>query len=130
MSLNLYMVGIIIKDMKKSVEFYRRLGVSIPEGSENDIFVGIKMGELTLFLSRRDQNNSWDPNNKPISDENGYKIILEFYLKTRDAVEKKYNELVKLGYKSHLKPYITNFNMYFAIIKDPDDNQILLSGDP
>lgn len=130
MSLNLFMIGIIVKDMKKSVEFYRRLGVSIPEGSENNIFIGIKMGDLTFFLSTRDQNNSWDPNNKPVVDENGYNIILEFYLKTRDAVDKKYNELIKFGYKSHMKPYVTNFNMYFAIIKDPDGNQILISGDP
>ena len=34
MSLNLYMVGVIVEDMAKSVEFYRRLGIEIPEGSK------------------------------------------------------------------------------------------------
>ena len=128
MSLHIYMIGLVVKDMKKSVEFYRRLGLEIPEGSEKNIFVSVKMGELTFFLSTREQNKSWDPNNTPVKD-NGYKMILEFYLKRREEVDKKYNELIKFGYQSHLKPYITAFNMYFAVIKDPDGNQILLSGE-
>lgn len=128
MSLNLYMIGIIVTDMQKSVEFYRRLGVTIPEGSEKNIFVPIKMGDLTFFLSTRDQNKIWDPFNSK-NEANGYRIILEFYLKTQKAVEDKYNELRKYGYEGHLDPYITPFNIYFAIIKDPDGNQILLSGE-
>ena len=122
------MIGLVVKDMEKSVEFYRRLGLELPEESEKSIFVPVKMGELTFFLSTREQNNSWDPNNTPVTD-NGYKMILEFYLKRKEEVDKKYNELIKFGYQSHLKPYITAFNMYFAVIKDPDGNQILLSGE-
>ena len=128
MSLNLYMVGIIVAEMKKSVEFYRRLGVEIPEGIENNIFVSIKMGDLTFFLSTKDQNRIWDPLNST-NDSDGYRIILEFYLKTQDAVINKYNELWEYGYEGHLEPYLTPFNIYFAIIKDPDGNQILLSGE-
>ena len=31
MGLELYMVGVIVEDMPRAVEFYRRLGVEIPE---------------------------------------------------------------------------------------------------
>lgn len=81
MGLNLYMVGLLVKDIKKSVEFYRRLGLDIPQEKENELFVPVKMGELTFFLSYKEQNKLWDPNNSGISGD-GYRIILEFTLKT------------------------------------------------
>ena len=38
-------------------------------------------------------------------------------------------ELTGFGYQSQRAPYETSFGMYFAMIKDPDGNTILLSGD-
>jgi hypothetical protein len=35
MALELYMVGVIVEDMGRAVEFYRRLGVDVPEGAES-----------------------------------------------------------------------------------------------
>src|SRR5712691_8333502 len=44
MALELYMLGLIVQDMGKSLEFYRRLGLAIPEGSKGQTHVQIKMG--------------------------------------------------------------------------------------
>jgi catechol 2,3-dioxygenase-like lactoylglutathione lyase family enzyme len=134
MALELYMLGLVIQDMDKSLEFYRRLGLAMPEGSEKKSHVEIKMGNgLTFFL---DSNPSlWDPRFTPRGDpgrleaSGNYHSILEFYLKTREAVQAKYNELTGFGYQSHCDPYETSFGMYFAFINDPDGNTILLSGD-
>jgi predicted lactoylglutathione lyase len=119
------MVGVIIADMGKALEFYRRLGVDIPEGSETKGHVEIKMGAMTFFLTTKEINLRWDPARTDAS--GGYRIILEFYLKTREAVDAKYAEMLGYGYKSHVAPYVTNFNAYFAMIDDPDGNTILLS---
>lgn len=130
MGLELYMVGVIVEDIAKSVEFYRRLGVDVPEGSEEKAFVSIKMGELTFFLSNKPITARWDPARAALADAvGGYKILLEFYLKTREEVEQKYAEMIGYGYASHAAPYITPFNNYFALINDPDGNTILLSGE-
>ncbi len=134
MALELYMLGLIVQDMGKSLEFYRRLGLAIPEGSEEKTHVEVKMGNgLTFFL---DSNHArWDPrfvrrdDPERMEASDGYRSILEFYLKTRDAVDAKYTELTGFGYQSHRAPYKTSFGMYFAMIKDPDGNIILLSGD-
>ncbi|VAV91740.1 putative quinone binding protein [hydrothermal vent metagenome] len=126
MALHLYMVGVIVDDMAKSVEFYRRLGLEIPEGSETEPHVRVEMNELTFFLHARKMNQLWDPGNSPAS--GGYPIVLEFYLETREAVDAKFNELVAFGYKAHLEPYDTPINTYFAMIDDPDGNSVLLSG--
>jgi catechol 2,3-dioxygenase-like lactoylglutathione lyase family enzyme len=130
MGLELYMVGVIVEDMAKSVEFYRRLGVDVAEGSEDKAFVAIKMGEMTFFLSNKAITARWDPARKDATDAPGsYRIILEFYLKTRKAVDAKYAEMTGYGYGGHAAPVETPFKNYFAFVNDPDGNTILLSAD-
>ena len=133
MALELYMLGLIVQDMGKSVEFYRRLGLAIPDGSEEQAHVEIKMGSgLTFFLDSKPSR--FDPGFVE-QDHAGrgeapgnYRSLLEFYLKTREAVDAKYTELTGFGYKSQRAPYKTSFGMYFAMVNDPDGNTILLSG--
>lgn len=125
MALELYMVGVIVEDMGKALEFYRRLGVAIPEGSENQQHVEVKMSGLTFFLSTKRVTARWDPARTEAS--GGYRMILEFYLETREAVDAKYAELIGFGYESHVAPYETPFNAYFAMVNDPDGNTVLLS---
>jgi uncharacterized glyoxalase superfamily protein PhnB len=125
MALELYMVGLMVEDMGKAVEFYRRLGIDIPEGSENQQHVPVKMGELTFFMNTKTLNERWDPARTEAS--GGYRIILEFNMQTREALDAKYAELTGYGYESHVAPYETYFNAYFAMVNDPDGNTILLS---
>lgn len=134
MALELYMLGLIVQDMNRSLKFYRQLGLAIPEGAEEQTHVEIKMGSgLTLFLDS--QPSRWDSEfirkdaHEPQEISSSYSSVLEFYLKTQTAVEEKYAELANLGYQGHRAPYATSFGMCFALIKDPDGNTILLSGD-
>ena len=125
MGLQLYMVGVIVADMERAVEFYRRLGLEIPEGSENQEHVEVKMGELTFFLSTRRANAKWDP--EPRAASGGYRIILEFYLETGEALDAKYEEMIGFGYERHCAPYDVTPQLRFAMVDDPDGNTILLS---
>lgn len=134
MPLELYMLGLIVQDMSKALEFYRRLGLAVPDASEAKTHVEVKMSNgMTLFLDSRP--SLWDPafvreDDPERRDAPGsYPVILEFYLKTRAAVAATYNELTGFGYHGYRPPYATSFGMYFAMIKDPDGNTILLSGD-
>lgn len=135
MALELYMLGLIVKDMPAALEFYRRLGLAIPEGSENQSHVEIKMGSgMTFFLDSKPRR--WDPrygrdsDAAPGPDPDRYPSILEFYLNDQAALEAKYAELVGYGYQGFREPYPTSFGMYFAMVKDPDGNTILLSAEP
>ena len=134
MALELYMLGLIVHDMPTALEFYRRLGLDIPAGSEQRTHVEIKMGGgMTFFL---DSNpNRWDPGfgATPASERSDepdrYPTILEFYLKEQATLTAKYQEMIDFGYPSYREPYLTAFGMHFAMIKDPDGNTILLSAD-
>lgn len=116
----IYMIGIIARNMDKSLEFYRRLGVAIPEGSEGRPHVEVKMhGGLTFFL------------NSPglVEELDDARVIFEFYSKDRAAVDRKYTELTGLGYESHHAPFVASIGTHFATVNDPDGNTILLSAD-
>jgi predicted lactoylglutathione lyase len=125
MGLELYMVGVIVEDMARAAEFYRRLGVAVPEGAENEEHVEIVMGGMTFFLSTKRANARWDPARTDAS--GGYRIILEFYLETREALDAKYDELTGFGYEGHCAPYDVTPELRFAMVDDPDGNTILLS---
>src|SRR5437763_16626933 len=86
MALELYMLGLIVQDMGKALEFYRRLGLAIPDGSEDKTHVEIKMGSgLTFFLDSRptrwDSTFAGQAEPSRAGSENWYPSILEFYLK-------------------------------------------------
>ena len=52
MALELFMFGLIPSAMGESLEFYRRLGLVLPEGSEEQPHVEVKMQSgLTFFLN-------------------------------------------------------------------------------
>ncbi len=133
MSLELYMIGLVVQDMSRSLEFYRRLGLAIPEASAGKSHVQIKMDSgVTLFLdanpSRWDPHFVWAHDTGPTHPAH-MKTVLEFYLKSRIAVDEKYAEMIGYGYQSHAAPYNNGFGMWFAMVNDPDGNTILLSGD-
>lgn len=125
MALDLYMVGMTVQDMNRSLEIYRRLGLALPEDSAEQPHVEVKMGgELTFFLDTRTiESDNPELANVPI----GNRIILEFNLKHREAVNAKYAELTSLGYQSYHTPCDTPFGAYFALVNDPDGNTVLLS---
>src|SRR6266508_6818632 len=116
MALELYMLGLIVQDIGKSLEFYRQLGLAIPAVSEEKTHVEVKMGSgLTFFLDSRPSR--WDPNFARKDDpghmeaSGSYPFILEFYMKKRAAVDAKFQELTGFGYQSYRAPYETSFGM-------------------
>jgi catechol 2,3-dioxygenase-like lactoylglutathione lyase family enzyme len=126
MGLELYMVGVIVEDMPRAVEFYRRLGVEVAEGSEALDFVELTMSGLTFFLSTTRAQARWDPAaQEPAA--GGYRILLEFYVETAEALDAKYAELTGHGYASHSAPFDVSPTTRFAMVDDPDGNTILLS---
>ena len=121
MALELYMVGLVARDMDKSLEFYRQLGLAVPEGSEGQRHVGVKMESgITFFLNA--------PGRTEVADSQ--RVIFEFYLPSRASVDEKYTKLTSLGYQSSRAPaFEAAIPVYFALVNDPDGHTIMLSAD-
>ena len=127
MGRELYMVVVIVADMERAVAFYQRLGLDIPPEQVNERAVAVKMGELTFLLTSRRAAVDWHPDWVEPTGSSG--IVLEFYLETRVAVDAKYAEMVGYSDAGYRAPFQTSFGPYFALLKDPDGNTILLSAD-
>jgi len=128
MALQLYMLGLTVQDMPKSLEFYRRLGLELPADAATRTHVEVKMrGEYTLFLDSQPIRSDQAEKAAALA---GYDFVLEFYLPSRALVDSKYRELTAFGYASYRAPFeVPRIGMYFALVNDPDGNTILLSAD-
>ena len=124
MSFQLSMVGLIVQDMSKALEFYRRLGLGIPEGDETKPFVQIQMESgVTIFWDTFFAERHY-PDMVPPS--GGSRVMLEFFLESEEAVDAKFEELTGYGYPGPMKPEQT-VGPYAAMVEDPDGNIVLLT---
>jgi predicted lactoylglutathione lyase len=127
MSIQLAMVGLVVRDMTKSLEFYRRLGLGIPAGEESKPFVMYRMPSgVTLFFDTVFTASS-DPERQP-APAGSYNIMLEFYVSTRERVDALHSELTGYGYLSRRAPWKSS-GPYAALVEDPDGNAILITAE-
>ena len=127
MSVQLAMVGIVVEDMARSLEFYRRLGLDIPSEADTERFVMHRMASgVTLFFDTVFVAGN-DPARAPTS-AGTYNLLLEFYAGTREAVNAKHDELVGHGYASRKAPWKSP-GPYAALVEDPDGNVILITAE-
>jgi predicted lactoylglutathione lyase len=124
MSLELAMVGLMVQDLSRSLEFYRRLGIDLPPGIENERFVSHRMKSgVTVFWDTKFAA-TYDPGREQPA--GGYRVMLEFFLESEATVDAKYEEMIGYGYGSRFAPVQTP-GPYAALIEDPDGNAILLT---
>ena len=122
MSISLNLIGIVARDMGASLSFYRRLGLYIPEGVEDEQHV-----EVTTPSGPR---VAWDAAEliRQIDPEwteptGGHRVALAFLCGGPEEVDAKYEELTALGH-GHKEPWDAFWGQRYASVNDPDGNQI------
>jgi catechol 2,3-dioxygenase-like lactoylglutathione lyase family enzyme len=122
MDLRLDLVGIVVRDMGTSLEFYRRLGLDIPEGAEGEPHAeattpsGLRVAWDTAELIRQIDPGWTDPTG-------GHRVALAFLCPDPAGVDAKYEELAALGF-GHKEPWDAFWGQRYASVKDPDGNQV------
>jgi catechol 2,3-dioxygenase-like lactoylglutathione lyase family enzyme len=120
--LRLDLIGIVARDMRASLEFYRRLGLDIPEGAEDEAHAeattpsGLRVAWDTAELIRQIDPGWTDPSG-------GHRVALAFLCPDPASVDAKYEELAALGF-GHKDPWDAFWGQRYAIVKDPDGNHI------
>jgi catechol 2,3-dioxygenase-like lactoylglutathione lyase family enzyme len=124
MSIELDMIGLVVRDMAASLRFYRRLGINVPPGVEHEPYVeatlrgGIRVSWNTVELMREVDPRWVAPN--------GSRIELAFKCESPAAVNGTYAELVASGYRGHREPWDAFWGQRYAIVEDPDGNHVSL----
>jgi catechol 2,3-dioxygenase-like lactoylglutathione lyase family enzyme len=116
------LVGIVARDMGASLSFYRRLGLDIPEGVEDEPHVeattasGLRVAWDAAELIRQIDTEWTEPSG-------GHRIALAFLCPSPADVDAKYEELAALGH-GHKEPWDAFWGQRYASVKDPDGNQV------
>ncbi len=116
-------IGLVVSDLAASLAFYRRLGLSFPEGAEQQPHVEAELpGGLTLALDTEETVRSFHSGWRPPSA--GGRISLAFRCGEPAAVEALYEDLVGSGYHGELKPWDAFWGQRYAVVHDPDGNGV------
>ena len=119
------MIGLLVEDMGRSLGFYRRLGLEVPEGAEEQDNVEVEVGGGVVLFWDAAFFGVHDPDRE--EPKGGYRILLEFFVGSEATVDARYGELVAEGYHGHKAPFETHFGAYMAMVDDPDGNTVLLT---
>jgi uncharacterized glyoxalase superfamily protein PhnB len=110
-----------VEDMAATVEFYRRIGLSIPDWDPDMGHVEIDVGSGThISLSTAEVMRAYDPGWRPANRPPGN--ALQFRLASREAVDTLYSELTTAGFAGHLAPIDAFWGNRYAEVDDPDGN--------
>ncbi len=112
---------LFVADMEATTAFYAALGLAVEPVS--DMFARATWsGEVMLEFGTRQLTSSYDPGFREPG--NLSKGTINFELASAEHVDALFHRLVALGYNGHLAPIDALWGARFAIINDPDGNQI------
>ena len=123
MEAHLEVVEIVVRDMARSLAFYRLLGLEIPDGVDGESHVEAALsGGMKIAWDTEETIRSFDADWSPPS--GGHRMGLAFRLNAPADVDAAYTELVSAGYEGHLEPWDAFWGMRYAVVHDPDGNTV------
>lgn len=124
MTARLHTLGMVVKDMGRSLAFYRSLGLPIPDGVDDEQHVefdnpdGYAIGFDTEDLVRRTDPNWRAPD--------GQRINLQFQMGSPAEVDSVFARLMAEGAGLYKAPWDAFWGQRFARVTDPDGNVVSL----
>lgn len=123
MTPRLHFIGLVVADMGKALQFYRRLGLTIPADADNEPHVDVPLpGGLLLVFDTIDVVRSFEPNwTKP---QGSPQMGLAFECGDPAEVDRVFADLVAAGYEGHHVPWDAFWGQRYATVRDPDGNGV------
>jgi uncharacterized glyoxalase superfamily protein PhnB len=125
MPASLDLIGIVVQDMKRSLDFYRALGLVIQADQDGERHVevvlanGLRLAWDTVAVVRS-FDLEWQ------SPSGGHRISLDWLCDSVASVDAVYQELAAKGYQGYTPPFDAFWGQRYALVKDPDGNKIAL----
>ena len=115
-------LNIVVTDMAASVAFYRRLGITIPEGdrpwSAHHVNAVMPAG-LDVDLDSVEFAREWDSGWPGLAG-----VVVGFRVASRDDVDRLYAEVTGAGHRGQQPPYDAFWGARYAVVEDPDGNAV------
>lgn len=118
-------IGLVVDDLDRAREFYKLVGIEIaadPEGHGHA--EAVLAGGIRLMFDTVATMHEFDPDwsrgtGSPTA-------TLAFSFDSPHEVDAKYEELLGAGAQSHKEPWDAFWGMRYAIVRDPDGNELAL----
>lgn len=128
MSIQFEVIGLVVADMARSLAFYRRLGMDIPEAADGEGHVDLSLpGGLRMSWDTVEVIHSF--NSAWATGSGGPRVSLAFRCESPTEVDAAYRDLVDAGYEGHAAPWDAPWGMRYAVVHDPDGNGVDLFAD-
>lgn len=114
-------IEIVVSDVQRSLDFYRLLGLAIPEPEGPHVEVELPGGNRLLFDTEDTIANihpGWTP---PTSTG---RVMLAFGLPASADVDALYSRVTEAGHPGTLKPFDAPWGQRYATVSDPDGTSV------
>jgi uncharacterized glyoxalase superfamily protein PhnB len=119
---DLHMLNVVVRDMAASLDFYGRLGVPVPD-EPSGMHLQLRMPSgFSLELDTAESARVWHAGFR--SDPASVGVVIGFALQTRADVDARYTELTAAGYIGRQPPFDAFWGARYAIVADPDGNDV------
>jgi len=122
---SLDVVGVIVSDLERAADFYRRLGVQFPQELDpighGHVEATLRSG-LRFTLDTEESIRSFDP--EWSSPSGGHRVAVAFRCESPDEVDRLYRELTAAGAQGHREPWDAFWGQRYAQVRDPDGSVV------
>ncbi len=119
-------INLVVRDMQKSLAFYRLLGLSVQEAPVAEWAPhhasGVTSNGVRVELDSLAFAKQWNP---AVDAANlGAAVIPFFHVGSRDEVDRVHARVLAAGYRSQRVPEDAFWGARYAIVEDPDGNSV------
>jgi catechol 2,3-dioxygenase-like lactoylglutathione lyase family enzyme len=120
MTISFDIIGIAVQDMGKALAFYRRLGLPIPAGADDEPHVDVTLpnGMRIAWDKPAIFDDKWTPS------VGGYRIAVGFLCGSPAEVDSVYADMTGAGHEGYMPPWDAFWGQRYAVLKDPDGNSV------
>jgi catechol 2,3-dioxygenase-like lactoylglutathione lyase family enzyme len=123
MSAHFAAIGLVVADMAASIDFYRTLGLDLPDDVTGQPHVEAALpGGLRLMFDVVETARSIDPN--WTAPTGGPGAALAFECDSPADVDAVYEAVTAAGTVGHVPPWDAVWGQRYAVVHDPDGNGV------
>ena len=116
-------IGISVSEMARSIEFYRLLGLEIPETPEEGHVDAFLPNGVRFMLDSEEVMRSFMPE---WTRENGNQIGIALECSSPAEVDEVYARVTGAGFESEKEPWDAFWGQRYALLIDPDGVRVSL----
>ena len=116
-------IGIVTQDLAASLEFYRKLGVDVPDAAADAAHAEAMLPDgIRLMWDTLDTVRAYDPGY--VKPQGGHTVAFAFEVDSPGEVDALFAELVDAGETAHVEPFDAAWGQRYAVLRDPDGNAV------